>query len=486
LRINILKEKKGKEIKMEKVSRLKLFHLFLAFGLVFIIALGTIQPAKALVINEGGVIKEGEVVNDDVFLTGENVVMDGEVKGILFAFGNTVTVNGSVDGDVICAGSNIVINGQVTGNVFCGGQALDFNGAVSGSLLGAGSSLNLGSNASIGRNAFLASFGLESQPGSKVTRDLYYGGYQAILSGEVGKDLNASSAALELNGKIGGDVKADVESPSADAQPMRYFSWPGMPKKILDPGLRVSKGAEIGGKFTYISPVDQATAIAAAPAGGIVYQTPVPAETKGKTGVTTPAAQVTPVMNVLKWLWARGQEFLTLLVLGALAIWLVPLLTKCVTEQAHAKPWQSLGYGFVTIVVGYMGAIAAAVLIILVGIFFAIITLGGLSSTIFGVGLSGLGLIMAIFTLLVSYGSKLIVSYWVGKLLLQQIAPKANEKMIWPMLVGILLYVLVRSIPFLGWLIGLVVTLMGVGAMWLYFRSTRAPVVQPVAEMPAA
>jgi len=40
-----------------------------------------------------------------------------------------------------------------------------------------------------------------------------------------------------------------------------------------------------------------------------------------------------------------------------------------------------------------------------------------------------------------------------------------------------LLYVLIRSIPWLGWVFGVVATLMGLGAIWLAFQSRRFTIV---------
>jgi hypothetical protein len=53
------------------------------------------------------------------------------------------------------------------------------------------------------------------------------------------------------------------------------------------------------------------------------------------------------MMNVLNGYGRRGQEFLTMLALGSLAnlaVFFIPLYEpKRVTEQANAKPLQSLG-----------------------------------------------------------------------------------------------------------------------------------------------
>jgi hypothetical protein len=55
------------------------------------------------------------------------------------------------------------------------------------------------------------------------------------------------------------------------------------------------------------------------------------------------------------------------------------------------------------------------------------------------------------------------------------------EHKLWPLLVGVALYVLLRSIPIMGWFIGGVVTLLGLGAVWLVFSEEHQPVLPGVA-----
>jgi hypothetical protein len=70
----------------------------------------------------------------------------------------------------------------------------------------------------------------------------------------------------------------------------------------------------------------------------------------------------------------------------------------------------------------------------------------------------------------------LIVSYLVGKLLFEKVF-KAENTSVWvQFFVGIFLLTLLIAIPFIGWLFGLVVSLIGLGVVWYLLRR------QPVAE----
>ena len=183
-----------------------------------------------------------------------------------------------------------------------------------------------------------------------------------------------------------------------------------------------------------------------------------------------------------RWAIKRLREFITLLVLGALAVWQLPKLFKKVSDTVSAEAIPATGWGLVVILVFYVGAFLLGGLILAAGIFFGIITLGGLAKTILGIGFSGLAMAITAFGLLVSYVSKLVVAMAAGNFIFQKLAPQHANNKVWPLLVGILLYVILRSIPIFGWILGVFVTLAGIGAMWLLYRSTRTPTPEITAE----
>ncbi len=431
-----------------------------ALGLALLLLGGIVGAAAAFDFRSGDTItiQSNETVDDDLFISAQKIVVDGTVNGDLFVVGETVEVNGAVNG-----------------SVFAAGQTLTVNGAIAGSVYGAGMSLTYGPQAVISRNAAFGGFSLKTEPGSVITRDLIASGYQTVLGGEIGRDLTFDGGALELNGNIGGDVTADVGSPDSNFQQAPSF-WPGMPD-MIPPGLRVEKEASIGGKLTYTSPVEQAAAIQITPEGGVTYQAPPPdEETQPQGGL---------FFSVVDWVIARLRDFITLMLLGLLAVWQAPALLNSVTEQARTKPLPAAVWGLVVVIVGYIGLVVIAILVLCVWIILGVITLGGLADTIFGVGFSTLSLVFTVFNLLVSYGSKIVIAYLGGQWITRRLLPKYAENKWLPLVIGVVIYIVVRSIPILGWLIGVGVTLMGLGAMWLLWRKYRQPpTLAPVATAP--
>ena len=447
---------------MKNIKMLSL-RISIVLFLVFTIALGMVNTVHAVEVVRGNTLPAGQVIDDDVIISGDNVVIDGTVNGDLLAFGSNVKVNGVVKGSLVAAGQTIEVNGDISGSIYAGS-----------------SSMILGEKAKIGRNVYYGGFGLESRPGSEIGRDLAMGGYQAVLSGNVARDVYVALGALHLNGTVGRDVYAQVGAPNRGFEGMPFFSFPGSPAMVAA-GLHVGNEAKIGGKLTYTSEARQESAVNAQPAGGIVYQTPVPA----KTPEQKPQPQKI-VFDAGHWFLARLREFVTLLVLGGLALWLIPNYFTRWVNLAKSKPVPSAGWGFLSLVVGYCGVVMLGLSILALAIFLGVITLGGLSGTVFGVGFSTLGLAFTVFSLCVSYGSKLVVAYLVGKLVIEKTFPQSTVHRVWPLVLGTVIYILIRSIPFLGWLIGFLVTIIGLGAIWLVLREGKAPAVAPPVEMVSA
>lgn len=435
----------------------KHIHWILAVSLALILALGLAGTALAVEFRGGDTVTIGktEVIDDDLVVSGATVIVDGVVNG-----------------DLVATGANVIVNGKVNGSLMMAGRTLELNGQVGGTVYSAGAALRVGPQAEVVRSTFFAGYSYNAEPGSVIGRDNIVTGYQAMLKGEVKRNLYAAVGALELNGVIGGDVNADVASPGTPS-PQVWAFWPGaeLPPSI-NPGLRIGSDAKIAGKLIYASPVEQMGAIRAEPAGGVVYGTP-PAGAAGVAAVSTPGNQT------LDWVWARLRELVSLLFIGALALWLLPSLFNRVAERTQEQPWLAGAWGLLVGIVGFAGALLATFLIVLLVAGLAALTLAGLAGSVFGLGFSGWSLAFTIFLLLGTYGSKLVVVYPLSQRLFERFAPQVNQYKLVPLFLGVLVFVLLRSIPYVGMLLEIGVTVVGLGAMWLAFRDRATKAAAP-------
>jgi uncharacterized membrane protein len=66
-----------------------------------------------------------------------------------------------------------------------------------------------------------------------------------------------------------------------------------------------------------------------------------------------------------------------------------------------------------------------------------------------------------------------IVAYLTGYIILKPLAPQANEHKIVPFMIGLLIFILLVSIPILGFALRIIVTGIGLGATWVFLLERR-------------
>jgi hypothetical protein len=156
--------------------------------------------------------------------------------------------------------------------------------------------------------------------------------------------------------------------------------------------------------------------------------------------------------------------FVSLLIVGLLAVWLAPAALAHTAGKARDKTLSSTGHGLVALMTGFGGAGLLLVVIFVVGIALLAVTLAALAWTFWGVSFSALGFGFFSFLAYVMYGSQVVISYLLGQVILDRWAPRAAATKLWPLLLGIVVYSILRSIPILGWVIGLYGAILGLWA----------------------
>lgn len=455
---------------MKTTAFLKIWRFFAAFVFLSFLLFAAIPQVQAAEIDPDGIVEFGKTINDDLIISGENVRIDGTVNGLLIAFGNTVRINGIVDGDLIAFARTIVVSKDavIEGNIFTGAQNITVNGKVTGSLLAGGATLDLGKTAVINRNVYYGGYSFTQATGSQIDRDLRAGLYQAQLNGEIGQDAVVYGEAIEVTGSIARNADFITGNPDEKFESPGPFMTNMGVTESLNPGLRISDEAEIGGKMVYTSKVEQKDSIKASPMEGIVYQTPVP--TTNKEAESIPGTQTVQNFVLFEGLRKLASTFISLLLVGTLILWKVPGELEKNIDMVKASPWKSLGMGFVTILIGYAAAFLALFVIILVGVILGFISFGGLGSITIFTGLSLLTAIVALFGVAISLVSKIIVAYLAGQWIYAKLASSQTSK-VWPLIIGLAIYAVLQTIPFINILITLTVTLLGVGAMYLVYRN---------------
>ena len=419
----------------------KLLLLLLCLILIVTFMLPTSARAQGIAIE--GTIGKGEVLDQNLILFGPKVVMDGVIHGDLLALGKDVTINGQVDGSLVIIGQNVSINGP------------------------------------IGGSAYVASLINKLGPQTNIIRDLYYIGtnLETQAGSTIGRDLRAISLDANLSGTVNGQVNALVGPVNLVQAAYKFMldkGWLSQPFNFNFPWFQ--RGFEN----------QAAPGMAFGLASIQNYLVFSPAYSKGPALIVDQSIQspkqamAIDVARLNSWAGPMLRNLVTLLILGLLVLWLLPAQLSYAGEQVRIKPWRTLLTGLLVFVIGWFAALLILILILALAFFFYWISLPTLGFFTGAMGLTSLGLVLSLFWLSIAYFSKIIVAFLCGSLLFKRFLPKYAHYRILPFLTGVILYALLASIPYLGWLIAVIVTFLGLGAIWTLSNSRKKPEEQVV------
>lgn len=400
---------------------------FLPIILTFSLALGITTPVAASDgIITGDSVPAGTVLDQDAILIGQNVTIDGTVDGNVFALGNQVTVNGTVDGSLILIGQNAGIGGTVTGGVYALALTLD-----------------LAPHAALARDLYVATVSLTSGSNSVIGRDLYAVGLDSGLNGQVGRNLHTVIGPIQLyNGLmtlLGFDdltIKLHFEAPKPASDSSSNITSAGRPVH-----LRIAEA---------------------------------------------------PPAKTFDWgMWALSllRNWAVLFVFSLLALWLTHKPLERSGEPLRTHPWRTLGSGLLALVIAFalIGvALLLAVLIFAIGLGLNFLGLWQLSIALWVAAYACLGLALAALWFFIVYGTKIVVIYVAGTWLFGKLFQRRAVWMdILAILAGTVVYTLLRAIPYVGWVFGILVSAAGAGSGWLALRQWRHKPEPILVEKPA-
>lgn len=404
----------------------------LLFTLLFV----WVTPVYAQDVVYGNVIPVGTIVDQDIILSGTDI-----------------TINGIVNGDVLALGQLVTINGTINGSLYSGAEILMIGGKITGSVYSTGGTLRLRPEAKLDRSAFFAGGLLDFQPGSVVTRDLY---------------------SLALGAQFGGTIDRETRAIIGPSELFKAF-------------LRVTGLQMPVITLPVISPTQNIT-----PASGLLVASMLPLPVQqfswepANNFATISLSEDTPPVEKAPFDWMKwGKTLLRtiaeLLLLGVLLVWFRPGILQKASKIGWQHPWIALFYGLGVLVISISGLILAFIALMILGSFFNWASFYSLAWIIWVGGSAAVLLAAALSVLIFAFLSKLVVAYCIGNWLVEKLAAGKHIMPVLLVTLGVVIYALLASIPSLGWIVSLVVTLYGLGACWLWLRS-RIIGIQPVRE----
>lgn len=208
----------------------------IAFGIILIVAtlaLPLLASATTMLGDSTVTIPATDTIDDDLVVTADSFVLDGDAELDVLAFARDVEINGNVGGSVNVAASSVTIRGHVDGSVRIAAGTVTIDGTVNGDVVVVGGTATV-------------------DPGGVLRGSLTMHGGTLTTRGTVSGDVTGTMERLTIDGPIRGDVNVRVSD------------------------LNVEPSAAVTGNLTYVSGSDADVSNDATVSGTIERETIAP------------------------------------------------------------------------------------------------------------------------------------------------------------------------------------------------------------------
>ncbi len=364
-----------------------------------------------------------DIIDDDVYTSGSRLTMDGVINGDLTSFNYQIEINGEV--------------GQ-SANLFC--RTLQHNGKIDGSLRALAENITVAGY--VTRSAVLMGRDVNLAKGAIIERDLKVFGSTVQVDGTVKGNASITGEIVEITGVIAGDIDIDAQkimilAPAVIAGNLTYTSH-------RQAEIDSTAGVTISGKTTWNLPKkneDQSS--------GINYTSIV----------------------------VRISSLFAAFVFGILALFVFRGYVEEAVEQVRSR---------------FSVAIAAGLLGIFVLILSLTILLLSIASMIAGFlmisgDLAPLGSLVLVFSILMLpitsfasisggillYSGKIVLAFIIGYAILKYAKPSVGILSKSSLFLGLLILTLVFMIPYVGFILYILISLVGIGGILLGIKHCR-------------
>ncbi len=339
-----------------------------------------------------------------------DVSVRGTTSETVWVGGRTVEVEASSP-DTFAAGERVTLRGAVSDNFVGAGRDVTVKGPVGGDVFLFGETLTLA--ADVGGDVYAAGESLIIPSDVSVGGNVYFGGANLDLDGTVAGSLLGGGANIALDGAIGGRVKLEA----AD--------------------LSLGPAASIGGDLIYTSP-GQATVADGATIAGRTDWTERVTEHDGDDD-----SEGGGIAAGLGW---HAFLFLSACLVGGVLLLLFPKALRRPAALLEEEAPVSLGIGFAVL-------LGVPVLAVFLALFVLPIPLSLLALAVY---------------LPVTFLARYVAAFALGTWLTGRMGRAATPW--WTLVAGLAVLHLGYAVPFLGGLVTLGATVLGLGAIFLAAR----------------
>ncbi len=333
---------------------------------------------------------------------------DEVINEDLYLAGDVINIGGTVNGSLYAAGGTVTIHGYIRDNAVVFAREVVIRGDIGSGVKAAGYNIIIEGN--VAGDLLLAGSNVNIGRVANIGGDVLFGAGKVSVDGPIEGFILGGGRTITINNKVNGDVKLGVRN------------------------LTISESANIGGDLTYISDYKANIHSGAEIRGTITHRLP---EYKEKLKRVFPFVLIAGIVGKIF-------GFLMALVVGLVLALLAPGWMKSLTDSIAEKPGPCAGWG------------ALILFAVPFGIIIAFITIVGIP----------LGMIVMFLYLIALYISQITVGLLIGRLIIGRDKSVENRALIvGAFVLGLFILKLFMCIPVVGYIIGIVAALFGLGAM---------------------
>jgi cytoskeletal protein CcmA (bactofilin family) len=324
----------------------------------------------------------------------------------------TIPATETVQGDLVASGGTVRVDGRIDGDLVATGGQVTVTGTITGDLLVAGGSTTI--SGEVEGDARVAAGQARLQGQGRVGEDLLVAAGQATVArgAQIGGDLIVGAGRLQLDGAVAGNVLGST------------------------------------GNYTQ---------------GGSVA---------GRQRVNLGQPEQQPAPTLADRAVDALRRYVSILVIGALGLWLLPRVVRGAADAARGRPLASFGVG----ILGFIAVIVALALLVVVTVLVAVVLgllgLGSLTGVTVVAGILVAAAVVFGFVLAVVFAAQATVGLALGRRLLPG-EGRSFPRGLGALAVGVLVVVLVAAIPVAGGFLEALLVLLGLGALLLAARPGR-------------
>ncbi len=383
---------------------------------ILLIALVLLLPLPILAL---------EIHNNDNVTLGTDKVIDGNY----YAAGQNIEIYGTVNGDLFLAGNMITIDSEnINGNIFIfsswtnpfdimSSPSVIITGKINGSVTVIGENINI--TGDINGNVMFAGELATIDNDTTIAGHMTAWGERVNVQGKVGGNLEGGLKSLLINGQVGKNVDIHIGA-----------------SKDKD-GLQIGEKAIINGELKYKAWQEADVSDQATIAGGISFD------------------QLFKTTKSKAWGFAMLKvlliQFFGMLVVGMVLFYLWPKFLSRACDKTHQNMLMTFFKGLGLLILTPLAA------------FILMITIIGLP----------LGLIILGLWVIMLYLAKVIGAWLLIRFLQMKFFAKKKISDTSLLALGILLFIIISKIPFIGWIIIFVLFITAWGTIFDYILKTK-------------